>query len=262
MAEASNPTSSAPSSKSTGPLAEPAATTLEQQPEVQLEPIPPSLPDRNLFLRLGELLIFLVAVVGAVTLGLAVTSYFRAHTYIAAYLLAYAGFRCADLLVREEYGPDPARDALARRISDQAPLLVLFFAAPFERTYFYGGEAPRWLSGLALALELSGLWLALGARIQLGFFAWEKHNGGERRVLVRRGFYRFIRHPLYAGLYLALLAWPIAYGAPITAVFAAIIIGVVMNRLIKREEAQLIERYGDEYRQYQEASDAMIPNLW
>jgi len=262
MSDASDPTPSPPQAKSTGPLIEPASAKPETLPEVRLEPIAPNLPDRNFFLRLGELLIFLVAVVGAVTLGLAVTSYFAAHTYIAAYLLAYAGFRCADLLVREEYGPDPTRDALARRISDQAPLLVLFFAAPFERTYFYGGEAPRWLSGFALALELTGLWLALGARIQLGFFAWEKRGGTERRVLVRRGFYRFIRHPVFAGLYLALVAWPIAYGAPISGLFAVVIIAMVMNRLIKREEKQLIERYGEEYRQYQEESDAMIPNLW
>jgi protein-S-isoprenylcysteine O-methyltransferase Ste14 len=81
-------------------------------------------------------------------------------------------------------------------------------------------------------------------------------------VLVRRGFYRFIRHPVYAGLYLALMAWPIAYGAPVTAVFAIVIIGMTMNRLIKREEAQLIDRYGDQYLHYREESDAMIPNLW
>ena len=221
-----------------------------------------NLPDRNFFLRLGELLIFLVAVVGAVALGLAITSYFRAHTYIAAYLLAYAGFRCADLLVREEYGPDPARDAVIRRVADQGPLLLLFFAAPFERTYLYGGEAPRWVSGLALALELGGLWLALGARIRLGFFSWERRNGVDQRVLVRRGFYRFIRHPVYAGIYLALIAWPIAYGAPLSAILAVAIVGAVFNRLIKREERMLIDRYGDEYRNYREESDAMIPNLW
>ena len=262
MSDASDSTPSPPPAKSTGPLVEPAPARLEAVPEVPLEPIPDNLPDRNFFLRLGELLIFLVAVVGAVALGLAITSYFTAHTYIAAYLLAYAGFRCADLLVREEYGPDPARDALARRIADQAPMLLLFFSAPFERTYLYGGEAPRWISGLALALELGGLWLALGARIQLGFFAWEKRNGVEQQVLVRRGFYRFLRHPVYAGIYLALIAWPIAYGAPISALLAVVIVAMVMNHLIKREEKQLIERYGDEYRKYQDESDAMIPNLW
>ena len=57
--------------------------------------------------------------------------------------------------------PDPARDAVVRL---------------------------RWLSGLALGLELGGLWLALGARIQLGFFAWEKRNGIVKHVLVRAGF--------------------------------------------------------------------------
>src|SRR5271166_5297916 len=221
MPEGSDSTASPPPAKSTGPLADPASANPEAPREVPLDPIPDNLPDRNFFLRLGELLIFLVAVVGAVALGLAITSYFAAHTYIAAYLLAYAGFRCADLLVRDEYGPDPARDAVVRRVADQGPLLLLFFAAPFERTYIWGGEAPRWLSGLALALELSGLWLALGARIQLGFFAFEKHGGKERRVLVRRGFYRFIRHPVYAGIYLALIAWPIAYGAPISALLTA-----------------------------------------
>ncbi len=258
MPEASDPTPA----KSTGPLVEPRPANQETVAGVPLEPIADNLPDRNFFLRLGELVIFLVAVVGAVALGLAITSYFTAHTYIAAYLLAYAGFRCADLLVREDYGPDPARDAVVRRVADQGPLLLLFFAAPFERTYLWSGEAPRWLSGLALALELGGLWLALGARIQLGFFSVEKRNGIDTRALVRRGFYRFIRHPVYAGIYLALIAWPIAYGAPISALLTIVIVGMVLNRVITREEKLLIERYRDEYRRYQDESDAMIPNIW
>ena len=108
------------------------------------------------------------------------------------------------------------------------------------------------------------LWtrIALGARIQLGFFAWERRDGVEQRVLVRRGFYRFIRHPVYAGIYLALIAWPVAYGAPISGVLTIVIVAIVMNRLIKEEEETLVARYGDEYRQYKEESDAMIPNLW
>jgi len=261
MSDASDPSASQSAAKSTGPLVEPV-TSVEATPEAPLQAIPASLPDRDFFLRLAEMAIFLVAVVGAVALGLAITTYFTAHTYIAAYLLAYAGFRCADLLVRDEYGPDPSRDAVARRVADQGPLLLLFFAAPFERTYLWGGEAPRWLSGLALAMELGGLWLALGARIQLGFFSWEKSNGIDKHVLVRSGFYRFIRHPVYAGMYIALIAWPIAYGAPLSALLAITFIGIVMRRLIRREENILLDRYGEEYRKYQDASDAMIPNLW
>jgi protein-S-isoprenylcysteine O-methyltransferase Ste14 len=262
MSDAPDSAARIPPAKPTGPLVQAAAAKDDAAAEIVIEPVVDDVTDRNFFLRLGELAIFLVAVVGAVALGLAITSYFTAHTYIAAYLLAYAGFRCADLLVRDEYGPDPARDAVVRRVADQGPLLLLFFAAPFERTYIWGGEAPRWISGLALALELVGLWLALGARIQLGFFSWEKRNGIEKHVLVRRGFYRFIRHPVYAGVYLALIAWPIAYGAPISAVLTVVIVGMVTGRLIGREEKVLIERYGDEYRKYQDESDAMIPNLW
>ena len=254
-----SPPGSAPA-KPTGPLVDFSSAGAFGAPP--LGPIPANLPDRDFFLRVGELVIFLVAVVGSVALGLAITTYFRAHTYIAAYLLAYAGFRAADLLVRDEYGPDPARDAVIRRVSDQGPLLLLFFAAPFERTYLWGGEAPRWMSGFALAMELGGLWLALGSRIQLGFFSWEKSNGIEERVLVRSGFYRFIRHPTYAGIYFALIAWPIAYGAPISAVLGVIIVGVAMQRLINREERTLIDRYGAEYVKYQDESDAMIPSIW
>jgi protein-S-isoprenylcysteine O-methyltransferase Ste14 len=258
-----DPSDAAPKpAKSTGPLVDPATRLFGALDDASLEPIAPSLPDRNFFLRLGELMLFLVAMVGAVALGLGISTYFTEHTYIAAYLLAYGGFRCADLLVREDYGPDPARDALGRRIADQLPLLILFFAAPCERTYLYGGEAPRWLSALALTLELTGLWVALGARIQLGFFSWEKRDGVEQRVLVRRGFYRFIRHPAIAGIFLAYIAWPIAYGAPLSAILTIAIGAMVVRNSVRREERELIARYGDEYTSYQDESDALVPNLW
>jgi protein-S-isoprenylcysteine O-methyltransferase Ste14 len=262
MADGANLNPGEAPKKATGPLVEPATGPLAPIDETELEPIPPSLPDRKLFLRLAELIIFLVAVIGAVALGLAITGYFTEHAYIGAYLLAYAGFRCADLLVREDYGLDPSHESLTRRLSDQIPVLLLFFAAPFERTYFYGGEAPRWISALALAMELAGLWVALGARIQLGFFSWERRDGVEQRVLVRRGFYRFIRNPAFAGIFLAFIAWPIAYGAPISAILTIVIGTIVIRRTIAREEKELHERYGEEYARYLDESDALIPNLW
>ena len=243
--------------KGTGPL-KPGTGPLKLHPrDIHL-----SVPARNFLLRAAELFVFLIAVVGAVSLGLGITQYFAEHVYIGAYLLAYVGFRSADLLVREEYGPDPARDTLTRRVLDQLPLLILFAVAPFERTYLYGGEPHKWMTALALLIELVGLWLALGARIQLGFFSWENRDGVNERVLVRTGFYRFIRHPTWAGVFLALIAWPLAYNAPISLVLTLVIGSLILRNLIYAEERELQERFPDSYAAYQKETDALIPNLW
>jgi protein-S-isoprenylcysteine O-methyltransferase Ste14 len=234
-------------------------------------PIPRRYFTASLLLRATEVAIFLVAVIGAVALGLGITDYFSDHHYVFAYLLAYAGFRFSDLLVRED--PDEvakpgsaetfvptAREELSHRITMQLPLLLMFAAAPFERTYVYGGEAPGWLAALGLLLELLGMWLALGARIQLGFLNYPAT--GNRPILVRSGFYRYIRHPIYAGTFLVSFGWPLEYGAPVSALLTVIIGAIFVYRRMKAEQSILIARFGEDYEAYMRETDALIPTLW
>jgi protein-S-isoprenylcysteine O-methyltransferase Ste14 len=256
MDDLSNPGAS--ESKKTGGLKPPTGPLANLKPSEVVGAISRG----SFFLRAAELAMFLVAVVGAVALGLGITDYFFDHAYIGAYLLAYAGFRCADLLVREDYAPNDSRDALTQRIANQLPALMVFAAAPFERTYLYGGEPPSWLGALALLLELAGLWFALGARIQLAFFSWEVKDGVEHPVLVRSGFYRFVRHPTYAGVFLALFAWPLSYAAPISAILTLVIGAFAIQSLIATEEAELLARFGEEYAIYRSRTEALIPGLW
>ncbi len=215
---------------------------------------------RSLAMRLAEAAIFLVAVIGAIALGLGITAYFVEHRYVFAYVVAYAGFRFSDLLVREDTDDLPAREELVRRIWVQLPLLAMFAAAPFERTYVYGGLAPQWLSALGLLLELCGMWLALGARIQLGFFTSGRNP--EDTVPVKRGFYRYIRHPIYAGTFLVTLSWPLVYGAPVTAMATFIIGAIFCYRRMRDEDAAMLERFGEEYEAYMRETDALIPTIW
>jgi protein-S-isoprenylcysteine O-methyltransferase Ste14 len=215
---------------------------------------------RDFATRLAELVIFLAAILGAVALGLGISEYFTQRPYAAAYLIAYAAFRFADLLVRDEtaLGMDAMR--FARRVMAELPVLALFFGAPFERTYLYGGDAPRWLCVLGLLVELGGLWLALGARIQLGFFS--ESESTDARAIVRNGLYRFIRHPIYLGEFLVLIAWPFEYGAPVTLLIVLIVGVVAMRRRIRDEEADLLALFGDDYAAYVRATDAVLPNVW
>ena len=139
----------------------------------------------------------------------------------------------------------------------QLPLLVVFAAAPFERTYVYGGAAQEWAGGLGLFLELCGMWLALGARIQLGFFTAGRTL--EHPVLVTRGFYHYLRHPIYAGTFLVTFGWTLIYGAPVTAILTLIIGAILAQRRLKSEEAGLGARFGEEYEAYRRETDALIP---
>jgi len=216
---------------------------------------------RELVVRIVEQIVFVTAVIGAVSLGLGITDYLSGHHYVAAYLLAYIGFRFADLLVGEHSETTPAALGMRERVLNELPILILFAGAPFERTYLYGGEPPAWLSAFGLLLELAGLWLALGSRIQLHFFSSDR-SGRERMVLVKTGFFKFIRHPVYAGVLLVLFAWPLVYGAPIVAILTIVIGGVVARSQILADEKVLRARFGEEFEEYCRTSDALIPSLW
>ncbi|MGH7779410.1 MAG: methyltransferase family protein [Candidatus Binataceae bacterium] len=218
--------------------------------------------NREAMVRTGEQIIFVTAVIGAVALGLGITDYFRDHRYISAYLIAYIGFRFADLMVGEDphHRAEPA-DAHAQRIMTQIVVLILFAAAPFERTYLYGGEPEKWVGALGLLLELGGLWLALGARIQLHFFSSDK-SGRERMVLVKTGFFRYIRHPVYTGVLLVLFAWPLEFAAPIVALLTLVVGAIIARRQIRADEAILAARFGEEFEEYRRVSDALVPSIW
>jgi protein-S-isoprenylcysteine O-methyltransferase Ste14 len=251
---------SSESPKSTGSLK--ASTGSLKGPAVAPPENRGSRPGRRDFTtRLAELVVFLAAILGAVALGLGISEYFSERPYAAAYLIAYAAFRFADLLVRDEaaLGIDATR--FAHRVMNELPVLAVFFGAAFERTYLYGGDAPRWLCALGLLIELIGLWLVLGARIQLGFFS-EPESVGTPPALVRNGFYGYIRHPIYLGEFLVLLAWPFEYGAIITLIIVLIVGVFVLRRRMRNEEADMLAAFGDDYAGYIRATDAVLPNVW
>jgi protein-S-isoprenylcysteine O-methyltransferase Ste14 len=248
-----------------GTQAEPRKPTGElKAPTGGLGAVPASAPAqrwRRVDIRASELVVFMVAVVGAVALGLGITQYLSEHPYTLAYLIAYGGFRLADLMVREDFEPPPDAALLSGSILRQLPVLLLFAAAPFERTYIYGGEVARWVQALGLLMELLGLWLALGARIQLGFFSPAPEPGGPR-ALVRNGLYGAIRHPIWLGEFLVIFAWTLEFGAPVCAVLTAIV-GIVMGRTrAATEEAEMLAQFGDEYARYLYDTESFIPGIW
>lgn len=120
---------------------------------------------------------------------------------------------------------------------------------------------PLWLRALGALLLLLAVPLAYWVYISLGLNVSPTQSTREGATLVTHGPYRWVRHPLYTvgtmaylsiGLVTAL--WPVLVGMLAPMIFLAI--------RTPKEEARLIETFGDAYRQYMTRTGRYVPRLW
>lgn len=77
--------------------------------------------------------------------------------------------------------------------------------------------------------------------------------------VTRSGIYSFIRNPLYAGSFILGVGGCVMGRDPVFAVIFFVLFPLVYRSVIRREEAWLIGRYGDDYRRYLEEVPRLFP---
>lgn len=115
----------------------------------------------------------------------------------------------------------------------------------------------RWAGGLLALLAVPGFyWLLhhLGTNITATQYA------REGATLVTTGPYHYVRHPMYSlgvvyllGLVLLTELWPLAAGS--------MICYALLLWRTPREEAELVETFGEAYRQYQRETGQYLPRF-
>ena len=141
--------------------------------------------------------------------------------------------------VRQEFSATAAtvHDSLAMRTACFVglALLLTFWSAQFEVFLFAPVTgASTWIGA---AMMSSGIALRVAAVLTLGpRFVTDIRVSG---AIVRRGIYRWLRHPSEAGLVLIGLGAPLLIGAPLTAVTAAMVLTPISFWRIRRENAAL-----------------------
>jgi protein-S-isoprenylcysteine O-methyltransferase Ste14 len=115
------------------------------------------------------------------------------------------------------------------------------------------------LQGIGLGLFAAGLAVAVWARIYLG------HNWGmpmtqkDDPELVTTGPYHLVRHPIYAGMLLALIGTAVAVS--VYWLVAVVVIGAYFVYSATREEHFLTERLPDTYPAYKRSTKMLVPFL-
>lgn len=128
---------------------------------------------------------------------------------------------------------------------------------------------PRYVSFSAIDIPAGLRWLGL-ALVIAGFawLSWMFHALGlnvtdtvavrEHGRLVTSGPYRYVRHPMYAGLIPIWSGLTLVTGNAIVAVAGVVAFAILVLRT-RIEERNLVARYGDAYRAYQACTGAFFP---
>jgi protein-S-isoprenylcysteine O-methyltransferase Ste14 len=123
------------------------------------------------------------------------------------------------------------------------------------------GLLPDWLFYPGIALMVLGIFLRQWSIALLGSFFSVLVSVQDGQTIIRKGPYRYVRHPSYTGaimiftgIGLAILSW----GSVLVLLLASCI---VYGYRIKVEEKALAAKFGEEYRAYIGETKMLIPGV-
>jgi protein-S-isoprenylcysteine O-methyltransferase Ste14 len=166
-------------------------------------------------------------------------------------------------IVARDVKPTRRSESVASRAGHIIPLVVavILLALPTLPGGFLSGRilpATRFVFFTGAAVVVTGLAFSVWARAYLGR-NWSGIVALKAdHELIRSGPYRFVRHPIYTGLLVAIVGSAIVRGEW-RGVVAVLIAIAALWRKLRLEERWLGETFGDEYAKYRAEVRALIP---
>ncbi len=119
-------------------------------------------------------------------------------------------------------------------------------------------DLPEWARWLGIAMGVASDYLTYWIFTSLGTNVTPTVVTRQAHALVTTGPYRWVRHPLYSMGAMAFLGFALVAENWCIALLGALTFFVLAVRT-GREEANLIERFGDEYRAYMRRTGRFLP---
>ena len=159
--------------------------------------------------------------------------------------------------------PVVERESVGSRLSHYLPLAVAIYLlaapeTPVAALSVRFAPLALWPVRLGAVATVAGIGFAVWARIRIGS-NWSSDVTLKRdHELVVEGPYRWVRHPIYTGILVALAGTGLAVGEW-RAALAVVLAGVAYWRKLTIEEAAMRRQFGEAYVRYAERVPALIP---
>ena len=153
--------------------------------------------------------------------------------------------------------------SLLARLLVAAPLYLSFIAYMVNPNWMVWSSLPlptwlRWLGvfvGIGMLPLLYWVMISIGKNVSETFLTKESHE------LVTHGPYRWVRHPLYTVATLVLVSLSVVAANWFMIAMALTACIAISTFVVPKEEAELIRKFGDEYREYQKRAGRFAPRL-
>jgi len=130
---------------------------------------------------------------------------------------------------------------------------------------------PQWFAWASFSAPEWERWIGVGAlALAIGWLTWMFFSLGSNLTdtvvtrrnaqFVERGPYRYVRHPMYSGILMLGASLGLALGTWLMPVTAILMFSILARRT-RVEEIYLIERFGEQYRNYMSRVGRFFPRL-
>lgn len=138
--------------------------------------------------------------------------------------------------------------------------LLVYLVAP-HRMAWSALPLPDWLRWVGAGMGILSIPLLLWVHLALGRNFSPTLHLREGHTLVTTGPYRWVRHPMYSVFYMMMTSFfLLSANWFIGLLFIGGVTAVLISR-VGREEATMIEQFGDEYRAYLQCTGRFLPRL-
>lgn len=153
--------------------------------------------------------------------------------------------------------------SLFLRLLFAAPMYLSFFAYMVNADWMVWSSVPlpTWLRWLGVGVGFGMLPVLYWVVSTLGMNISETVLTKEDHVLVTQGPYRWVRHPLYLVATIIFVSLGMMAANWFILVMALLVIIGTALVMIPKEEAQLIGKFGAEYREYMKRTGMLAPRV-
>jgi protein-S-isoprenylcysteine O-methyltransferase Ste14 len=182
--------------------------------------------------------------------------------FTSLFAVMWAGWAALWIAMARRVKEPAQSESAASRLSHFGPLIIAAYllAAPAPLPLLNERFAPLavWPAALGAALGFAGLAFCVWARVTIAA-NWSSDVQLKRgHELIVAGPYRWVRHPIYAGLLMMFAGTALAVGEWRAALAVAVAAGAFWRKL-RLEGAVMRRQFGDAYVRYAARTRALIP---